>query len=79
MKIAQAALASRNAKVELVEAQRVNCLLCSYVHDSALVNTYSFGLDERKELVAVYVFRPGHDDLVESVRVRNLGTMDVAL
>lgn len=73
VELARAKLADRHPQIELLDAQGKTCVHLTYYQDDALVDSYSFGIEDGKEVVAVYVFLPGSDDIAHLVRRLNLG------
>jgi hypothetical protein len=64
------ALESRNAEVQLLRLQGTDCIRSRYRQNTALVVSYWFRIDSEQELAAVYVFRPGYENLADAVDER---------
>jgi hypothetical protein len=65
--LAEKALSIYEAKVELSQIQGLNALYCRYQENDCTIVSYSLQLSLSNEVVAVYVFRPGHDVLENEV------------
>jgi hypothetical protein len=67
LRLAKEEFSARGASVSLIVVQNVNCLFCTYLERNCTFRTYSFDTGMDREVVAVYVFRPGHHALAEVI------------
>jgi hypothetical protein len=69
LKVATSEMAMRHGSASIATYSGVPCLFTTYQTQGCIVDTYSFGLAEQFEVVAVYVFRPGHEEQAYEVRL----------
>ena len=68
LQLAREKFAGRNATVSLLTMRGCRCLCCTYSERDCQILSLCLAVTAGSELHAVYVFRPGHEDLAEFVQ-----------